>query len=449
MTTTIYQSLSEKYDVISPLGCGQNSTVYLIRHKSLDRVLAVKVIPKNLASYQSVLSEARLLRSIDHPGIPMIYDIEEDNQFYFLMEEFVEGESLDQYLLHHSFISKSFYLKSIRELCQIYQYLHSLPQPLLYQDLKPEHIIVGKDQIKLIDFGGLYPLTAAEVEYPIFGNADFSAPEVLNSSAISTQSDVYCIGKMMEYLASYLPTKSEEIQHIFHKATNPSMKDRYETVADLLDALEQEQTCGTHLAKSIAVIGAYAGSGTTHQAIALTSALNKMGVSSYYKEENDSGDLMKLKRYAANLKEQDGYFQYRWFLGYPKYGPGITLSAPPEELAIVDCGTAISIDVLSAAERIILVCGTSPWHIEDILKKAKDLSLFQEKITLLCVGGDAYLARYLKRTLSLTVVLAPYQADPFSVSRESCAITSKLLGMKERFLFTSNLKSIFKRYQEP
>ncbi len=448
MTEQIIKHLSEKYDVISPLGSGMNSTVYLVRHKSLDRQLAVKIIPADKESHCLVLSEARLLKSIHHPGIPMIYDIESDNHFFYLMEEYVTGDALDQYLLHHSFISIHFYLKCIEELCQIYEYLHALPTPFLYQDLKPEHIIVGPDRLRLIDFGGLCPLQVSEIKYPVFGNADFSAPEVLAGSPPTFSSDVYTIGKMMAYLATYLPRIPENIDHIIHKATNLAADKRYETVALLSAAIKKEQASGTHLAKSIAVIGAYAGSGATHAAISLTSSLNKMGVSSFYLEANESKALHMLSRFSSGMKERDGGLEYRWFFGYPKYGPGILVSYPISDLAVIDYGQEIVEADLMEATSIVLVCASCPWHLEDILQKAKDLAMYKDKLTILC-AGDSYFCRYLKEQTKLKVLALPYTPDPFLVSRQSMALAAKLMGIKERFPFILNFGKKDKHFQKP
>ena len=90
--------LSGRYQIIRSLGTGQTSTVYLARHLSLDAERAIKVIPKTGASPVSVLTEAQLLKSLNHPGIPMIFDIEEDDSNYYLVEEYIQGESLEAYL---------------------------------------------------------------------------------------------------------------------------------------------------------------------------------------------------------------------------------------------------------------------------------------------------------------------------------------------------------------
>lgn len=99
-------------------------------------------------------TEADLLKDLKHPGIPLIYDIDEDDTTLYIVEEYIPGESLDRMMVHPENISQELILKIGFELCDILDYLHhTAPYPILYQDLKPEHIIVCGNQVKLIDFG--------------------------------------------------------------------------------------------------------------------------------------------------------------------------------------------------------------------------------------------------------------------------------------------------------
>ena len=141
--------LSGKYEILKPLGCGSNGTVYLARHQSLGIDRAIKFFPKNAAQSPFAISEAQVLKTVQHPGIPTIYDFEEDESFYYLVEEYIQGDSLEQFLLHQPSISRVLFYQFCEQLCDIFSYLHTLcPSPILYQDLKPEHIIVCGLQIK-------------------------------------------------------------------------------------------------------------------------------------------------------------------------------------------------------------------------------------------------------------------------------------------------------------
>ena len=171
--------LSGKYEILKPLGCGSNGTVYLARHQSLGIDRAIKFFPKNAAQSPFAISEAQVLKTVQHPGIPTIYDFEEDESFYYLVEEYIQGDSLEQFLLHQPSISRVLFYQFCEQLCDIFSYLHTLcPSPILYQDLKPEHIIVCGLQIKLIDFSVASFITNSGNDFNHFGNADFSAPEL-------------------------------------------------------------------------------------------------------------------------------------------------------------------------------------------------------------------------------------------------------------------------------
>ena len=90
-----------KYEIISTLGTGNFGTVYLSKHTILECYRAIKIIPKTTSMTDSLLHEAQLLKSLQHPGIPCLYDIEEDEIAYYLIEEYVEGETLEHFLLQN------------------------------------------------------------------------------------------------------------------------------------------------------------------------------------------------------------------------------------------------------------------------------------------------------------------------------------------------------------
>ena len=93
------------------------------------------------------LSEADLLKNLNHPGIPLIYDIDEDDDFIYMIEEFIQGDSLEDFILHQDYISQELIIEYGIQLCDILDYLHHItPYPILYQDLKPEHIILCGNQ---------------------------------------------------------------------------------------------------------------------------------------------------------------------------------------------------------------------------------------------------------------------------------------------------------------
>ena len=201
----------------------------------------MKLIPKSsINSRDSLFSEALLLKSLQHPAIPQVYDIEEDAQYYYLVEEYVEGETLEAFLSHQSYISLEFFLEFCLQLCDIFVYLHTLtPDPVLYLDLKPEHIIVCGAQIKLIDFNVATFLSKSGNILNLFGNQDFSAPELFSGSQPNPSCDIYSIGKIMNLLSNYVDSPiPPKLHQIIYKAAQKIPDCRFETVDSLVSALK-------------------------------------------------------------------------------------------------------------------------------------------------------------------------------------------------------------------
>ena len=83
-----------KYRLERVLGNGGTATVYLATHLGLQEVRAIKRISKASEGYRQFRKEGLILKSIRHPGIPIVYDLEEDEDYGYLIEEYLEGESL-------------------------------------------------------------------------------------------------------------------------------------------------------------------------------------------------------------------------------------------------------------------------------------------------------------------------------------------------------------------
>ena len=83
-----------KYRLCRKLGAGRSGTVYLAYHMELEEYRAMKIVPKTMADYDTFKREALFLKTLRHPGIPLVYDVEEDLDNSYLVEEYLEGESL-------------------------------------------------------------------------------------------------------------------------------------------------------------------------------------------------------------------------------------------------------------------------------------------------------------------------------------------------------------------
>ena len=425
-----------KYEIISVLGSGNFGTVYLSKHLQLECYRALKLIPKQiLNSRNSLISEALLLKSLQHPAIPQVYDIEEDAHYYYLVEEYVEGETVEAFLSHQSYISLEYFFEFCLKLCDIFAYLHTLtPDPVLYLDLKPEHIIVCGTELKLIDFNVATFLSKSGNILNLFGNQDYSAPELFTDTLPNPTCDIYSIGKIMEFVSQYLDSPiPPKLHQIIHKAAQKKPDCRFETVDSLISALKNQKLLlqQPHLCKKIAIYGSHPGCGTTHIAISLVSALNYLGYDATYYEEVVENNLCNLPRNASPLKETNGLLHYRFFKGYPNYGPGICLPDCPDTISVHDYGSSIP-DEPENADTILFVCSNSIWHLPHAIDKGESLFKLYGKPNIICNMGQKKTMRILAKLFRSPINEFPYYSDPFCVSTGSISFTTQLLKIKRR-----------------
>ena len=400
------------------MGSGSFCTVLLARHQDLEVYRAIKILPKSDAPSISALSEVHMLTALHHPGIPDVYDFYEDDQAYYLIEEYIPGESLAELLDQQQVISQAQFYRYALELCEIFQYLHSCkPVPILYLDLKPEHIKVCGSQLKLIDFGVSIFCNPQGISSNIYGNREYSAPELLEGGLPTFSSDIYSIGRILEYLSNHTdPPLPRNLLPIIQKSCNADPNFRFETAKDLGDAIRQFQIGQTHLSTSVAAVGCHSGCGTTTVSIALTSAWNRQGRDAFYIESNLSGALRNAISYLPITDETRGCYHYHTFRGYPEYGPGIRLDSIESGITIHDFGTCPSFSLLREFDLVLLICDATPWHQEGLDALLSRLSALPGN--LLVVGNRcsfseaAALARRLHRPVYRVESLAnPFQPD--------------------------------------
>ena len=435
-----------KYEIISTLGTGSFGTVYLSRHIILESYRAIKVIPKTTSMTDSLLHEAQLLKSLQHPGIPCLYDIEEDETAFYLIEEYVNGESLEQFLLHQTSISQNTFLDLSLQLCHIFAYLHKQkPSPILYLDLKPEHIIVCGMQIKLIDFNVATFLSNLGNISTLFGNETFSAPE-LSFGKLNLQSDIYSIGKVLEYLSNHVDARiSPNIHKILKKATAEEPNHRLETVDDLITAMEQAKNnlTQTHSRKKIAVVGSHRGCGSTHIALSLVSTLNYMGYESIYFEQQNQNNLRNLYPFLSPLSETNGIICYRYLKGFPCYGPGVSLSVDTAAtFAIYDYGDTFPVES-SDFDAILYVCSNGIWHWHETFQKGEILQKLSTHLFIICNMGQRHTMHCFSKQFTQGVFSYPYESSPFVITSQKVSFFSKLLQIKRRKSLFFHLRNKF------
>lgn len=423
------QILFGKYSVTGLLGAGANGQVYLARHRILEQDRAIKRISKSMPGSSSFLSEAELLKSLKHPGIPIIYDIEEDDDHYYMIEEYIRGESLEAYVLHQTTISLKFILWIGRQLCEIMGYLHTLPTPVIYQDLKPEHIIVYGDQIKIVDFGIASYISNDENPYQAYGTARYAAPEKRLGLPCDERTDIYGIGVILRFLEQFLPPEehSARLSSIIDRALAEKKEQRYAAAALLMERLQEETIVEAdhfsegkkHLFKNLAVVGMRAGIGVTHVAISYNVYLNQTGASCLYAEHNHSGDLRRMTDagYVRQNQKTDGV-SCGSFLGTFSQSEDREWMKQGRGCLIRDFGTYGSTDIeLETCDGIFLVLGGREWEMEQAQRLYERLRLRKHLIPIVNYGNE-WAAKYYARHWRRNVYCFPMDKSPFTLSAE-------------------------------
>lgn len=433
-----------KYRIISTLGAGSSSTVYLAEHLKLKVHRAIKCIPKCTGTS---FHEADLLKTLNHPGIPLIYDIDEDFDFIYMVEEFVQGDSLETLVLHQENISQELIIEYGIQLCDILDYLHHLaPYPILYQDLKPEHIILCGNQIKLVDFGIASFITGSGKIFQSYGTDGFVPPEALHGQPVGPSSDLFSLGQILSYMVSASGfICSSQLLRIIEKASAPLPEKRYQTAADLQTALcELAETSdntksavnnacqqNSHPIRNIAVIGSRSGVGATHFAVSFATILNRHGQKCAYVPMDCSDNLDAMSQANIFWKEKNGIFYYKHFSGTPNYGAGVENPLSGDYTLVHDYGCCL--DILSNSDDydlLIFIMSGSCWDMPATLTLCEELC-HQKNMIFICNYDNKKAAKKYARRLQKTVYCFPIDSDPFHISFEKERLISQILNRKE------------------
>lgn len=191
----------DKYRILEVLGKGGTSNVYLAENIKIGNKWAIKKVRNE--NNTNLLAEPNILKHLDHVSIPKIIDIEEDDQSIYIIEEYVDGINLKEYKLQNESINIQKLLGWILQLCDVLDYLHSRePHPIIYRDLKPDNIMLIKDnKIKLVDFGIAreYKEESSNDTVPI-GTRGYAAPEQYGIGQSDERTDIFSLGITIYFL---------------------------------------------------------------------------------------------------------------------------------------------------------------------------------------------------------------------------------------------------------
>jgi len=193
-----------KYKIVAPLGSGGFGTVYLAQDTWIDKKVAIKVPHRQNLDFGELLREPRLLASVSHPNIVAITTAEKQDGVFFIVMEYVPGETLENIIAGHGALELARALDFTCQICNAVDHAHR--QGVIHRDLRPANVLVGdNDMLKVADFGTSRFLEIAAHGTTVIGSPPYMAPEQFHGKAVFA-SDLYSLGvTMYQMLTGSLP----------------------------------------------------------------------------------------------------------------------------------------------------------------------------------------------------------------------------------------------------
>ena len=251
-----------KYEILRELGRGGMSIVYLAMDKRLNKQWAIKEFRKDKddenrrVALESLLKEANIMKKLDHPTLPRIVDIiDQDNTIYIVMD-YIEGESLNKVLDAYGAQPQDAVIEWAKQLSEVLDYLHTRKPPVIYRDMKPANIMLKPDgTIRLIDFGIAREYKEGSTgDTEIIGTRCYAAPEQFGEKGqTDARTDIYSLGVTLYHLVTgknpaeppyeiypirhWNPNLSSGLEWLIQKCTQLNPNDRFQSCAEVIYVL--------------------------------------------------------------------------------------------------------------------------------------------------------------------------------------------------------------------
>jgi serine/threonine protein kinase len=203
-----------RYEILAAIGSGGMGEVYRARDARLDRLVAIKILPQEIAGHVERLrrfeAEARAAASLDHPNVVPVYDVGTENGVSFMVMALVDGRTL-RLVLRDERLTVSRAVALAAEMADGLAAAHA--RGIVHRDLKPENIVVSEDgHARIVDFGLAKAIdpeaaiteTLPAASEPVVGTAGYMAPEHASGRKVDHRADIFSFGAVLyEMLAGH------------------------------------------------------------------------------------------------------------------------------------------------------------------------------------------------------------------------------------------------------
>lgn len=252
-----------KYKILSEIGHGGMSVVYLAINERANKTWAIKDVRKDGTAdfstvHQGLVAETEMLKKLNHPHLPSIIDVIDREDSFLIVMDYIEGKSLESLLKHGGAQDPNRVIEWAKQLCDVLGYLHSRTPPIIYRDMKPANVMLKPDgNVTLIDFGTAREYKQASVEdTTCLGTRGYAAPEQFGGHGqTDARTDIYCLGATIYHLVTgqspceppyeikplgyWIPSLAGSgLEKLVAKCTRQNPAERYQSCAELMYALE-------------------------------------------------------------------------------------------------------------------------------------------------------------------------------------------------------------------
>lgn len=250
-----------KYRILSEIGHGGMSVVYMAINEKANKTWAIKEVRRTGTQdfevvKQGLIVETDMLKNLSHPNLPSIIDVIEDNDTFLIVMDYIEGNPLSKSLEEFGAQPQELVVEWAKQLCDVLGYLHTRNPAIIYRDMKPSNVMLKPDgNLTLIDFGTAREFKEKNLaDTTCLGTVGYAAPEQFGGMGqTDARTDIYCLGATLYHLVTGCnpceppyeiqpirqinPMLSSGLERIILKCCQRNPADRYQSCAELMYAL--------------------------------------------------------------------------------------------------------------------------------------------------------------------------------------------------------------------
>ena len=261
--------ISDRYKVLDKLGGGGMSTVYLAEDTILNRKVAIKAISIPQDEKEETMKrferEVNNATQLSHENIVGVYDVQEDDDCFFLIMEYIDGPTLSEYIHSHGPLNVDTAIAFTEQILKGVQQAHE--KLIIHRDIKPQNILIDKNKtLKIFDFGIAKALSETSMTQTnhVLGTVQYLSPEQAKGEATNETTDIYSIGIVLyemlvgkppftgetavsiaiKHIQDAIPNVTDirseipqSLSNVILKSTEKDPSDRYQSVKEMREDL--------------------------------------------------------------------------------------------------------------------------------------------------------------------------------------------------------------------